>query len=95
MNCTTCILFSLSSYFADIMVKMGFTISEVTESLKSNKYDDVMATYLLLDENRLTSAETIHIDSTFIRNANSENAIGGGGQNRRKPGKENKRYPER
>lgn len=59
----------------DIMVKMGFSVEEIKESLKSNKYDEVMATYLLLDENRLTSTDSISIDSTFIRNASSESAI--------------------
>lgn len=61
--------------FSDLMVRMGFTMEEIRESLKSNKYDEVMATYLLLDEKRLTSTDTISIDATFIRNASSENAI--------------------
>ena len=71
------------------MVKMGFTLSEIQESLKSNKYDEVMATYLLLDETRLTSSDAIHIDATFIKNANNENA-----NRKSKSGKENKRYPD-
>lgn len=71
------------------MVKMGFSIGEIQEALKSNKYDEVMATYLLLDETRLTSSDAIHIDTTFIRNANNENAKRTG-----KTGKENKRYPD-
>lgn len=70
---------------------MGFTLSEIQESLKSNKYDEVMATYLLLDETRLTSSDAIHIDATFIKNANNENAIG---NRKSKSGKENKRYPD-
>ncbi|XP_065681829.1 MAP/microtubule affinity-regulating kinase 3 isoform X10 [Hydra vulgaris] len=57
----------------DVMVKMGFTMDEITEALKSNKYDEVMATYLLLDENRLTSNDSITIDATFLRNENAIN----------------------
>lgn len=71
------------------MVKMGFSIGEIQEALKSNKYDEVMATYLLLDETRLTSSDAIHIDATFIRNANNENS-----KRTSKTGKENKRYPD-
>ena len=81
----------------DIMVKIGFSLDEIQDSLKSNKYDDVMATYLLLDENRLTSTDTINIDNTFIRNASSENAISSARTRQpshHKAGKENKRYPE-
>ena len=54
---------------------MGFTMDEITEALKANKYDEVMATYLLLDENRLTSNDSITIDATFLRNSSSENVI--------------------
>lgn len=34
--------------FSELMVTMGFPKDEITESLQSQKYDDVMATYLLL-----------------------------------------------
>jgi len=50
----------------ETMVKMGFSRSEITESLKTNKYDEVMATYLLLDETRLTSNDTINIDESYV-----------------------------
>lgn len=33
---------------SELMVTMGFPKDEITESLHSQKYDDVMATYLLL-----------------------------------------------
>lgn len=36
------------SDFSELMVTMGFPKDEITESLQSQKYDDVMATYLLL-----------------------------------------------
>jgi len=59
----------------ETMQKMGFAAEEIRESLKSNKYDEVMATYLLLDENRLNSGESINIDSSFIRNASSSEVV--------------------
>ena len=31
---------------------MGFSHDEIQESLSNNRYDEVMATYLLLDERR-------------------------------------------
>lgn len=34
--------------FLDIMVTMGFSREEIHESLVNQKYDEVMATYLLL-----------------------------------------------
>ena len=33
---------------------MGFSSDEIQDSLMSNKYDEVMATYLLLDEKRVS-----------------------------------------
>lgn len=33
---------------SELMVTMGFPKDEITESLHGQKYDDVMATYLLL-----------------------------------------------
>eukprot|EP00794_Sanderia_malayensis_P020542 gene20542-22563_t len=47
------------------MIKMGFSSVEIKESLLKNKYDEVMATYLLLDKKRLTTNEVLHIDPTF------------------------------
>lgn len=36
----------------DIMIQMKFTKEEIRTSLLNNRYDEVMATYLLLDEKR-------------------------------------------
>lgn len=33
---------------SELMVTMGFPKDEITDSLQAQKYDDVMATYLLL-----------------------------------------------
>ena len=38
--------------FTDIMMQMKFTKDEIRTSLLNNRYDEVMATYLLLDEKR-------------------------------------------
>lgn len=37
-----------SSFFADIMVGMGYSREEIHESLTRMKYDEITATYLLL-----------------------------------------------
>ena len=34
------------------MLQMGFSRDEIQEALSNNRYDEVMATYLLLDERR-------------------------------------------
>ncbi len=38
----------ISILSSELMVTMGFPKDEITESLLGQKYDDVMATYLLL-----------------------------------------------
>ena len=50
------------------MVKMGFSVDEIRDALMTNKYDEVMATYLLLDEKRVRSEDDIleKIDLTLI-----------------------------
>uniref|UniRef100_A0A8C6KMN0 non-specific serine/threonine protein kinase n=1 Tax=Nothobranchius furzeri TaxID=105023 RepID=A0A8C6KMN0_NOTFU len=40
----------------ELMVTMGFPKDEITESLQSQKYDEVMATYLLLGRKPLTNS---------------------------------------
>uniref|UniRef100_A0A7N6ALW6 non-specific serine/threonine protein kinase n=1 Tax=Anabas testudineus TaxID=64144 RepID=A0A7N6ALW6_ANATE len=40
----------------ELMVTMGFPKDEITESLQGQKYDDVMATYLLLGRKPLTNS---------------------------------------
>lgn len=37
---------------SEIMLQMGFSRDEIQEALSNNRYDEVMATYLLLDERR-------------------------------------------
>lgn len=37
---------------SEIMLQMGFSREEIHEALSNNRYDEVMATYLLLDERR-------------------------------------------
>jgi len=39
--------------YLELMMRMGFSADEIKESLVTNKYDEVMATYLLLDEKRV------------------------------------------
>lgn len=35
--------------YLDIMLQMGFSLEEIQDSLVNQKYNDVMAAYLLLD----------------------------------------------
>ena len=42
------------SAFTELMIRMGFSADEIKESLTNNKYDEVMATYILLDEKRVS-----------------------------------------
>lgn len=35
-------------FFSELMITMGFPKDEITEALVGQKYDEVMATYLLL-----------------------------------------------
>lgn len=80
------------------MVKMGFSLDEIQESLKNNKYDEVMAIYLLLDENRLTSNDTINIDNAYSQKISNENISSARTKQPRnegyKYGKENKRHAD-
>ena len=39
-------------FHTDVMIQMNFTKEEIRTSLLNNRYDEVMATYLLLDEKR-------------------------------------------
>ncbi|XP_031564129.1 serine/threonine-protein kinase MARK2-like isoform X2 [Actinia tenebrosa] len=48
----------------DIMLQMGFSKDEIHDSLTNNRYDEVMATYLLLDERS---------QSLSLRNVNGPN----------------------
>ncbi|XP_065068369.1 MAP/microtubule affinity-regulating kinase 3-like isoform X3 [Rhopilema esculentum] len=54
----------------ELMIRMGFSADEIKESLTNNKYDEVMATYILLDEKRiaakLSSHDNISLDSSYI-----------------------------
>ena len=44
--------FQVSLFVLEIMLQMGFSRDEIQEALTNNRYDEVMATYLLLDEKR-------------------------------------------
>lgn len=48
------------------MMRMGFSADEIRDSLMTNKYDEVMATYLLLDEKRV---------STFLPNTHIPKSV--------------------
>lgn len=41
------------------MMRMGFSADEIKDSLLTNKYDEVMATYLLLDEKRVSTLTSL------------------------------------
>ena len=43
------------NFIIDLMMRMGFSADEIKDSLLTNKYDEVMATYLLLDEKRVST----------------------------------------
>ena len=40
-------------FYIELMVKLGFTTEEIHESVTKNLYNDVMATYLLLERGQL------------------------------------------
>lgn len=43
-----CVSSHLFFFFSELMITMGFPKDEITEALVGQKYDEVMATYLLL-----------------------------------------------
>ena len=45
-------IINLYIFHTDVMIQMNFTKEEIRTSLLNNRYDEVMATYLLLDEKR-------------------------------------------
>lgn len=45
-------MYLISNICTEIMLQMGFSRDEIQEALTNNRYDEVMATYLLLDEKR-------------------------------------------
>lgn len=47
------------------MLQMGFSQEEIQDSLVNQKYNDVMATYLLLDYRN----SEVHSSSTFIHHS--------------------------
>ncbi|KAF0988673.1 hypothetical protein HZS_2956, partial [Henneguya salminicola] len=61
----------------DVMRKMGFEYNTIINSLSNNAYDDVTATYLLLDKEKFGSDVKLfssHLDSDF-KNKNIETEV--------------------
>lgn len=50
---------------ADIMLQMGFSQEEIQDSLVSQRYNDVMATYLLLDYRNSEVHSFSHLHAFF------------------------------
>lgn len=54
--------FNFFSVSPDIMLRMGYSLEEIQDSLINQKYNDVMATYLLLDYRN----SEVSNDSVFV-----------------------------
>ena len=61
-------LYNRISSCTDIMMQMKFTKDEIRTSLLNNRYDEVMATYLLLDEKRANLSVSSEMLLTSRRN---------------------------